>query len=93
MINYAGHGASDLEELCPKMSALPKLHLDFTGQPPIPNAGIERANELMRSGRLFRYGETEAGEHDVAILERRFADRIGRRYCVAFNSCGSSLWC
>jgi len=70
---------------------LPHLQLDFTEQPPIPEAGIARANELMRSGRLFRYGETESGELDVAMLERRFADSVGRRFCVALNSCGASL--
>ena len=36
---------------------LPVVDLDFTGQPPIPDEGIRRANELMASGRLFRYGE------------------------------------
>ncbi len=70
---------------------LPILDLDFTQQPPIPQPGIDRANELMTSGRLFRYGETESGELDVAKLERRFADEVGTRYCVALNSCGASL--
>ncbi|MFW2383335.1 MAG: DegT/DnrJ/EryC1/StrS family aminotransferase [Acidimicrobiales bacterium] len=73
------------------MTDLPNLDLDFTEQPPIPEAGIERANQLMKSGRLFRYGETESGELDVAALERRFADEVGARYCVALNSCGASL--
>ncbi len=70
---------------------IPTVDLDFTEQPPIPEAGIQRATELMRSGRLFRYGETESGELDVAKLEERFADTLGRRYCVALNSCGASL--
>lgn len=70
---------------------LPVLALDFTAQPPIPQAGIDRANELMSSGRLFRYGETSSGELDVAELEAAFAQLVGRRFCVAFNSCGASL--
>jgi len=73
------------------MTALPNIDLDFTEQPAIPAAGVERANELMASGRLFRYGETGAGELDVAGLEATFAEMVGRRYCVAFNSCGASL--
>lgn len=68
-----------------------KLELDFTEQPPIPPAGIARANELMASGRLFRYGETGAEELDVAQLEGEFAALIGTEYCVALNSCGASL--
>ena len=73
------------------MESLPHLDLDFTEQPPIPAAGVERANELMASGRLFRYGETSSGELDVAELESAYAELVGRKYCVAFNSCGASL--
>lgn len=70
---------------------LPTLNIDFTSQPPIPPAGIARANELMSSGRLFRYGEAGAEELDVAALERDFAVSVGAKYCVATNSCGASL--
>ncbi len=73
------------------MTAIPVIDLDFTGQPPIPAAGVARANELMTSGRLFRYGEAGAEELDVARLEAAFAELVGARYCVAFNSCGASL--
>ena len=68
-----------------------RIELDFTEQPPIPDAGIARANELMASGRLFRYGEAAAGELDVAEFERAFADLVGTQFCVALNSCGASL--
>ena len=37
-----------------------RLSRDLTEPEPIPEAGIARANELMRSGRLFRYGEQGA---------------------------------
>lgn len=69
----------------------PTVDIDFTSPPPIPTVGVARANELMESGRLFRYGETGSGELDVAELEVAFAEMVGRRYCVAFNSCGASL--
>jgi len=68
-----------------------RLDLDFTEQPPIPPEGVARANELMASGRLFRYGETGSQELDVAKLERDFAALAGTRFCVALNSCGASL--
>ena len=67
------------------------LEIDFTAQEPIPAAGIERANELMASGKLFRYGEGGTDQADAALLEAEFAQLVGRRYCVAFNSCGASL--
>jgi len=91
-----GHARSaDLRVAAPTEQArtgdLPRVDLDFTDQPSIPDAGIRRANELMASGRLFRYGETGARESDVAGLEAEFADLVGRRYCVAFNSCGAAL--
>ena len=70
---------------------LPSIDLDFTAQPPIPPAGVERANELMASGRLFRYGEAGAEELDVARLEADFATLVGADYCVALNSCGAAM--
>jgi dTDP-4-amino-4,6-dideoxygalactose transaminase len=70
----------------------PMLAKDLTTPEPIPEAGIARAVELMRSGRLFRYGEERAGELEVAALEREFAAFVGARYAVAMNSCGSTLF-
>ncbi|MCG8425036.1 MAG: aminotransferase class I/II-fold pyridoxal phosphate-dependent enzyme [Proteobacteria bacterium] len=69
-----------------------KLTIDLSAPDPIPEAGIQRAVELMKSGRLFRYGEDRSGELDVAAVEREFAAYLGARYCVAFNSCGASLF-
>lgn len=70
----------------------PCLARDLTEPEPIPEAGIVRAVELMRSGRLFRYGEMGADQLDVSLLEREFAALIGRRYCVAVNSGGGALF-
>jgi dTDP-4-amino-4,6-dideoxygalactose transaminase len=70
----------------------PRLTRDLTQPEPIPEAGIERANVLMRSGRLFRYGEMESDQLDVALLEQEFAAFVGRQYCVAVNSGGSALF-
>ncbi len=68
-----------------------QVDLDFTAQEPLPERAVERAQQLLRSGKLFRYGEVGADEMDVARLEEEFAALVGRRFCVAFNSCGASM--
>lgn len=73
------------------LANLPRLARDLTEPEPIPEAGIARACELMRSGRLFRYGEMGADQNDVALLEQEFAAFVSRRYCVAVNSGGAAL--
>ncbi len=77
---------SDQAEVTP-----PSVDLDFTGQEPLPPKAVQRVNELLGSGKLFRYGEGGADQMDVALLEEEFASLVGRKYCVAFNSCGASL--
>ncbi|WP_439573584.1 DegT/DnrJ/EryC1/StrS family aminotransferase [Phreatobacter sp.] len=72
--------------------ALRRLTRDLTEPEPIPEAGIARAVELMRSGRLFRYGEMGADQADTALLEQEFAAFTGRKYCVAVNSGGCALF-
>jgi dTDP-4-amino-4,6-dideoxygalactose transaminase len=75
-----------------EMTSMPHLVRDLTEPEPIPEAGIARANELMRSGRLFRYGEMGADQLDVSLLEQEFARFLGRQYCVALNSGGSAIF-
>jgi dTDP-4-amino-4,6-dideoxygalactose transaminase len=58
----------------------------------VPPSAIERAMEIMHSGRVFRYGEFKGGGSEVAALERDFAAYLGVRYAVAMNSCGSTLF-
>jgi dTDP-4-amino-4,6-dideoxygalactose transaminase len=69
-----------------------RLTRDLTEPEPIPEAGIARAVELMRSGRLFRYGEMGADQLDVSLLEQEFAAFVGRKYCVAVNSGGAAIF-
>ncbi|MEM7539676.1 MAG: aminotransferase class I/II-fold pyridoxal phosphate-dependent enzyme [Chloroflexota bacterium] len=65
---------------------------DLSTPDPIPDAGIERAVQLMQSGRLHRYGEVKGEEMEVMALEREFADYMGMRYAVGLNSCGCALF-
>jgi dTDP-4-amino-4,6-dideoxygalactose transaminase len=74
------------------MTAPARLIRDLTEPEPIPESGIARAVELMRSGRLFRYGEMGADQLDVSLLEQEFAAFVGRRYCVAVNSGGGAIF-
>jgi dTDP-4-amino-4,6-dideoxygalactose transaminase len=66
--------------------------LDLTAQEPIPEAGVQAALALMASGKLHRYGETGNKPSEVSLLEAEFAQALGRRYCVAMNSCGSTMF-
>jgi sulfopropanediol 3-dehydrogenase len=68
------------------------LDVDLSQPDPIPEAGISRVCQLMHSGRLHRYGEAGGDELDVLELEKEFAAYLRLKYCVAVNSCGSSLF-
>jgi len=65
---------------------------EFTKQESIPEKGIERAVELLRSGRIHRYNTDRNEKSDVALLEKEFADYVGMTYCVALSSCGSAIY-
>jgi dTDP-4-amino-4,6-dideoxygalactose transaminase len=70
----------------------PRLDIDLSAPEPIPDAGIERAVALMRTGKLFRYGEDRSGLPEAAALEAEFAEYLGRRYVIGLNSCGCALF-
>ena len=65
---------------------------DLSAPDPVPEAGIEAAIELMRDGRLFRYGEDRGTLPHAALLEEEFASYMDRKYCVGFNSGGCALY-
>uniref|UniRef100_UPI00343814DC DegT/DnrJ/EryC1/StrS family aminotransferase n=1 Tax=Bosea sp. (in: a-proteobacteria) TaxID=1871050 RepID=UPI00343814DC len=54
--------------------------------------GVDAALALMANGKMHRYGETGGQPSEVSALEAEFAKEIGRRYCVAMNSCGSTMF-
>ncbi|WP_092780922.1 DegT/DnrJ/EryC1/StrS family aminotransferase [Jannaschia pohangensis] len=60
----------------------------FTRQEPIPEAGIAAAVEVMRSGKLHRYG---ADPSHVAALEEEFAAQTGAAHCLAVASGGYAM--
>ena len=68
------------------------LDLDLTEQEPIGDAGVRSALALMASGKLHRYGEVGGKPSEVSALESEFAAELGVRYCVAMNSCGSTMF-
>ncbi len=65
---------------------------DLSQPEPIPEAGIARAVELMRSGRLHRYGETGGTAPEPSLLEQEYAAYVGAKYCVAMSSCGATMF-
>ncbi|OED36123.1 aminotransferase [Chromatiales bacterium (ex Bugula neritina AB1)] len=63
----------------------------FTRQEAIPEAGIERAVEIMRSGKLHRYNTDEGETAESALLEQDFANYLGVPFCLACASGGYAL--
>ena len=59
---------------------------------PIPEVGVTRATALMRSGKLFRYGEWGGGLSEVGRLEQELAEYLSVPYVCAVNSGGSALF-
>jgi dTDP-4-amino-4,6-dideoxygalactose transaminase len=65
----------------------------FTQQEPIPEAGIEAAVAVLRSGRLHRYNLIGEEEGEVSALEREFAGFVGAKYALAVASGGYAMGC
>ena len=63
----------------------------FTQQEPIPEAGIERAVEILRSGRLHRYNVVEGETAEASLLEQEYADWLGVKHCLACASGGYAM--
>ncbi len=65
---------------------------DLSTPEPLPQAAIEQAVALMRSGRLHRYGEQGKGYPEPSLLEQEYARYVGSKYCVAVSSCGAAMF-
>ncbi len=64
---------------------------DFTQQEPICDEAIEKALDVLRTGRLHRYNISSGEKGDAALLEEEFAAYIGKKFCLACASCGSAM--
>eukprot|EP00521_Asterionellopsis_glacialis_P012830 CAMPEP_0195308154 /NCGR_PEP_ID=MMETSP0707-20130614/38079_1 /TAXON_ID=33640 /ORGANISM="Asterionellopsis glacialis, Strain CCMP134" /LENGTH=443 /DNA_ID=CAMNT_0040372413 /DNA_START=898 /DNA_END=2229 /DNA_ORIENTATION=+ len=64
---------------------------DIKTPDPVPDAGVEAAVELMKSGRMYRYNVAPGEDSMVSQTEIDVAAYTGHKYCVALNSCGSAL--
>ena len=69
-----------------------KFNKDFTLQEPICDEGIEKAVEILKSGKLHRYNVDPGEKGEAAILEEEFAACMGKKYCLACASCGSAMY-
>ena len=63
----------------------------FTQQEPIPEAGIQRAVEILQTGRLHRYNLVDGETSEASLLEVEFAKWQGVDYCVACTSGGYAI--
>ena len=64
----------------------------FTQQESIPEAAIERAVQIMKTGRLHRYNVQGDEASETALLEIDFAAYLGMSYCLACASCGMAMF-
>ena len=67
------------------------IRRDIKTPDPVPQAGIDEAVELMKTGRMYRYNVANAAESVVSKCEVEIAAYTGHKYCVALNSCGSAI--
>ncbi len=63
----------------------------FTQQESIPEAGIERAIEILRSGRIHRYNVAAGEIAEASLLEQEYANYQQVKYCVATASGGQAI--
>ena len=64
---------------------------NFTQQEAIPEAGIDAAVGVLRSGRLHRYNAGAGETPPTSALERAYADWQGADFCLATASGGQAL--
>ncbi len=57
----------------------------------MPEAAVERASEILRSGRLHRYNVVAGETSEASLLEEEYAAWQGADYCLATTSGGQAL--
>lgn len=68
------------------------LNFDLATPEAPPEASVEAAVNLLKSGYLFRYAEMGGAGNEAALLEVEFAALLGSKYCIAVNSGGSAIF-
>ena len=68
-----------------------KFKKSFTQQEGVPEKGIEKAIEIMKSGRLHRYNLEPNEISQASLLEEEFARWQGTRFCLACASGGYAI--
>jgi dTDP-4-amino-4,6-dideoxygalactose transaminase len=70
----------------------PTCTVDVTLPDAVPPEAMRRVAEVIESGCLYRYSGPEPRRSEVSLLEQEFAELVGTRYAVAFNSCSSAMF-
>ena len=68
-----------------------RFEKSFTQQEPIPEAAIQRATEILSSGRLHRYNVVPGEVSEATLLEEEYAAWQGAKFCLATTSGGQAL--
>ncbi len=68
-----------------------RFNKSFTQQEPIPQAAIEKAVAVLKSGRLHRYNVAEGEISETSLLEQEYAAYQGAKYCLACASGGYAM--
>ena len=63
----------------------------FTQQESIPQAAIDQAVTILKSGRLHRYNVAEGETSETSLLEQEYAAYQGAKYCLACASGGYAM--
>jgi len=63
----------------------------FTQQEAIPDAAIDRAVEVLKTGRLHRYNTVADEASEATELEEEFAAYMGTKHCLAVASGGYAM--
>ncbi|NNE23367.1 MAG: DegT/DnrJ/EryC1/StrS aminotransferase family protein [Rhizobiales bacterium] len=64
---------------------------NFTQQESMPEEAIERAVQVMRSGRLHRYNVVDGEQSETVALENEYARYMGVKYCLSCASGGYAM--
>lgn len=71
--------------------AIKKFKKSFTQQESIAQSGIDKAVEVLQSGRLHRYNTAPGEISETALLEQEYAAYQETRYCLAVASGGQAI--